>query len=123
MSNDDLPRSHAEETDETKLGQTVGQPDRSGDLFPPEEPLGIDDPNVLADGSIAADDVATRADRERAEVDLEGGVPERLGHDLLDPSDDPDVLDDEAELIAVEGEDADDDAEVTAMHVTFDDSR
>lgn len=118
MSNNPLPRSHSEETDSTKLGETVGQVDRSGDVFPPDEPSAVDDPNIRADGSIAPDDVGTRAERERPEVgvdDVQEG--NEFGHDLLDPSDDPDTLDDEAEMIATEGEDANGAAEVAAVHV------
>lgn len=118
MSNDDLPRSHAEETDSTKLGESVGQADRSGDIFPPEQPLAVGDPGIRSDGSIAPDDVDIRDRREQPErVDTETPQVADLGHDLLDPSADPDRLDDEAEMIADEGDDADAAAEVAAVHV------
>lgn len=124
MSNTDLPRSHAEATDATKLGETVGQADRSGDVFPPDEPLAVDDPGIRADGSIAPDDVDTRDAREQPEVGADDVArSDEPGHDLLEPSPDPDVLDDEAQAIATEGTDADAAAEVAAVHVTPEDRR
>jgi hypothetical protein len=110
------PQSHAEQTDPTKLGESVGQADRPGDIYPPDEPLGVEDPSILDDGRIARDDVETRSERERPEVgaDHDGGAD--IGHDLLDPSDDPDRLDDEEQLVASYGDDADTAAEVAAVH-------
>ena len=104
MTDANQPQSHAEQTDPTTLGETIGQHDRPGDVFPPDEPLAVEDPSILDDGRIAPDDVATRAERERP------------GHDLLDPSDDPDRLDDEEQLVARHGDDADSAAEVAAVH-------
>jgi len=117
MSESKQPQSHAEQTDPTKLGETVGQADRPGDIFPPDQPLGVDDPSILADGRIAADDVATRSEREQSEVG-EGqlGADTGLGHDLIGQSDDPDRLDDVEQLVATQGDDADNAAEVAAMH-------
>jgi hypothetical protein len=112
-------QSSAEETDPTKLGETVGQHDRPGDVYPPEEPLGVEDPSILDDGWITTDDVETRSQREQPErsEQAEGASGEEdLGHDLLDPSDDPDRLDDEEQLVATQGEDADSAAEVAAVH-------
>jgi hypothetical protein len=118
MSDANPPQSHAEQTDPTMLGETVGQADRPGDVFPPDEPLGVEDPSILDDGRIAPDDVATRAERERPEAGAPGAGTEasELGHDLLDPSDDPDRLDDEQQLVARQGDDADSAAEVAAVH-------
>lgn len=118
MSDANPPQSHAEQTDPSTLGETVGQDDRPGDVFPPDEPLVVDDPSILDDGSIASDDVATRAERERPEAGAPGAGTEEseLGHDLLDPSVDPDRLDDEQQLIASEGDDTDSAAEVAAVH-------
>lgn len=119
MTDANQPQSHSEQTDPTKLGETVGQHDRSGDVYPPDQPLGVEDPSILDDGRIAADDVETRSDREQPE---QGEATEPaagdvdLGHDLIDPSDDPDRLDDEEQLVAAEGDDADGAAEVAAVH-------
>jgi hypothetical protein len=109
-------QSSAEQTDPSKLGETVGQHDRPGDVFPPDEPLGVEDPSILADGRIAADDVAARARREQPEQPQAASEDADLGHDLLDPSADPDRLDDEAQLVATPGDDADSAAEVAAVH-------
>ena len=112
-------QSSAEETDPTKLGETVGQHDRPGDVYPPDEPLGVEDPSILDDGWITTDDVETRSQREQPErsEQAEGASGEEdLGHDLLDPSDDPDRLDDEEQLVATQGDDADSAAEVAAVH-------
>ncbi len=117
MNDAEQPQSHAEQTDPTTLGETVGQADRSGDVFPPERPLGVEDPSILADGRIARDDVETRAGREWPEPgDPTNGPDPDIGHDLLDPSDDPDRLDDEAQLVARRGDDSDTAAEITAVH-------
>jgi hypothetical protein len=105
------PQSHAEQTDPTKLGESVGQADRPGEIYPPDQPLGVEDPSILADSRIASDDVATRSEREQPD-----SAPEpELGHDLLDRSDDPDRLDDEAQLVASRGDDVDTAAEVAAV--------
>jgi hypothetical protein len=112
-------QADAEATDSTKLGETVGQHDRSGDIYPPDEPLGVEDPSILADGRIASDDFESRSERE---VPEQPATPPRedLGHDLLDPSADPDRLDDEEQLVAAEGDDADTAAEVAAVHAVPD---
>jgi hypothetical protein len=83
-------QSSAEQTDPTILGETVGQQDRPGDSYPPDEPLGVEDPSILHDGSIAPDDVETRAQREQ---------PEQRQGDA-----------------GAEGDDADRAAEVVAVH-------
>ena len=117
MSDTNDPQSAAEATDPSKLGETVGQHDRPGDVYPPDEPLGVEDPSILDDGRITRDDVATRAERERPEVSAESApVDSALGRDLLDPSSDPDRLDDEEQAVATRGDDADSAAEVTAVH-------
>jgi hypothetical protein len=116
MTDDAQPQSHSEQTDPATLGETVGQRDRPGDVYPPDRPLGVEDPSILDDGRIAPDDVASRSDRERPEAGQEPVDDAGFGHDLLDPSDDPDRLDDEEALVAIEGEDADSAAEVAAVH-------
>ena len=117
MTDANQPKSHAEQTDPTKLGETVGQHDRPGDTYPAEQPLAVDDPSILQDGRISRDDVETRSEREQPEVgeaQREGGAD--VGHDLFDPSADPDRLDDEQQMVATEGDEADSAAEVAAVH-------
>ncbi len=116
MTDANAPQSHSEQTDSTKLGETVGQVDNPGDIYPPDQPLGVEDPSILGDGSIATDDVETRSEREQPEVGDAPPKTDELGHDLLDPSDDPDRLDDEEQLVARHGDDADSAAEVAAVH-------
>ena len=116
MTDSNAPQSHAEQTDSTKLGETVGQADRPGDIYPPDEPLGVEDPSILADGWITTDDVESRSEREEPEVGDAPPEVDELGHDLLDPSADPDRLDDEEQLVATQGSDADSAAEVVAVH-------
>jgi len=116
MTDSNAPQSHAEQTDSTKLGETVGQADRPGDIYPPDEPLGVEDPSILADGWITTDDVESRSEREEPEVGDAPPKVDELGHDLLDPSADPDRLDDEEQLVATQGSDADSAAEVVAVH-------
>jgi hypothetical protein len=67
MTDADQPRSHSEQTDPAKLGETGARAERPGEPYPPDEPLGVDDPSILGDGRIARDDVATRTTRERPE--------------------------------------------------------
>jgi hypothetical protein len=50
--------------------------------------------SILDDGRIATDDVATRSERERPEAAEAPPSDTDLGHDLLDPSDDPGLSDD-----------------------------
>ncbi len=116
MTDANQPQSHAEQTDPTKLGETVGQGDRPGDIYPPDEPLAVEDPSILDDGRIARDDVETRSERERPEAAQAPPADSQLGHDLLDPADDPDRLDDEEQTVARFGDDTDSAAEVAAVH-------
>lgn len=116
MTDANAPQSHSEQTDPTKLGETVGEADRPGDIYPPDQPLGVDDPSILGDGWITTDDVETRSEREQPEVADAPPKVDEVGHDLLDPSDDPDRLDDEEQLVATQGNDADSAAEVAAVH-------
>jgi hypothetical protein len=51
----ELPQSHADVTDPSTLGETIGHDVRSGDDYPLDEPLGVDDPNIRSDGTIAPD--------------------------------------------------------------------
>lgn len=109
----DLPLSHAEETDDSTLGDEPGAFDRAGDVYPPDEPLGVEDAVDRGGFIDDPDSVAERAARE--EPDEVGVEDEAIGHDLIDPSDDPDHLDDEAQAVARRGIDADTAAEVAAV--------
>jgi hypothetical protein len=73
MTDADQPRSHSEQTDPATLGETGARAERPDEPYPPEEPLGVDDPSILGDGRIARDDVETRATRERPEVGEDAG--------------------------------------------------
>jgi hypothetical protein len=109
--------SHAEQLDPTVLGEQVGDDRRPAADYPPDQPLAVEDETIRADGSIAADDVATRADRRN-----EPGGPaddtadDTQGEALIEPGDDPDVRDDEKQLIAETG-DRDPSPEAGAVHV------
>ena len=116
MTDDSQPQSHAEQTDPSTLGETIGQHDRPGDSYPPERPLAVDDPSILDDGRIARDDVEARSEREQPEEVEAGRAAGGVGHDLLDPSADPDRLDDEPQMVATEGDDGVIAAEVAAVH-------
>lgn len=37
MTDAKQPQSHSEQTDPVKLGETVGQHDRPGDVYPPDQ--------------------------------------------------------------------------------------
>ena len=113
---DDAPPPTSEQTDPTQLGETVDDAGWPGDDFPPDRPLGVEDPSILGDGYITTDDVETRSAREEPEAgDAPPKAPE-IGRDLIDPSDDPDQLDDESELIATRSDDYSSAAEVIAVH-------
>lgn len=60
-----------EQLDPSKLGEEPGDPGRAADQdYPPERPLGVDDPALdPAEGDVAPDDVARRAWREQPEQD------------------------------------------------------
>ena len=106
--------SHAEQLDPSKLGEEVGDDQRAADDFPPDQPMGVDDPSILADGSIAEDDYETRDDRHVRGGEVEAGVAEPPA--LVDPGLDPDVIDDEQQLIADTG-DRDSSPEAAAVHI------
>ena len=105
--------SHAEQLDPTVLGEQVGDDRRPAADYPPDQPMAVEDETIRADGSIAADDVATR-DERRNEPD--GRVDDTKGEALIEPGDDPDVRDDEQQLIADTG-DRDRSPEAGAVHV------
>lgn len=68
MASDD-DQSTAEQLDPSKLGEQPGDPGRAADRdYPPDEPLGVDDPALdPAAGDVEPDDAARRAWREQPE--------------------------------------------------------
>ncbi len=106
--------SHAEQLDPSTLGEEVGDDERAADDFPPDQPLGVDDPSILSDGSIAEDDYETRDDRHVRSDETGSDVAEPPA--LIDPGLDPDVIDDEQQLVADTG-DRDTSPEAAAVHV------
>ena len=106
--------NNARQLDGDVLGEEVGDDELPGvGGFPPDQMLGVNDPNQAA-----PDDVAMREARTRSEE-----LPDDPGRpgDLLPPDGDDDLLDDEQQALGVEGEDDDDPgempAEVAALHV------
>ena len=117
-----MSESHAEQLDASVLGEDdtddIGDDTAPAADFPPEEPLGVDDPSILADGSIADDDYATREARHRHDADRQHRADAGTeAPALIDPSADPDVLDDEQQMLADEG-DLDTSPEAAAVRVT-----
>ena len=107
--------SHAEQLDPTVLGEEVGDDRMPAEGYPADEALAVDDENIVAQGMIARDDVASREDRladddttERSEAPA-----------LIEPGAEPDLRDDEQQMIADTG-DRDDSPEAAALHVTDD---
>ena len=108
--------SHAEQLDPAKLGEDVGDDRRAADDFPPAEPMAVDDPSILSDGSIAEDDFETRDERHVHGDSAEVAEPPAL----IDPGPHPDVVDDERQLVADTG---DYDTSPEAAAVRVDESR
>ena len=113
--------SHAEQLDPTVLGEQVGDDRRPAADYPPEEPLGVEDPSILDDGRIARDDLGARQDRTRHEVDASVTQPvvDRVQEGLIDTNAAPDRSDHEERLLADTG-DADAGPEAAALHVVDD---
>jgi hypothetical protein len=115
-----MSESHAEQLDASVLGQddTDHVDAAPAADFPPDEPLGVDDPSILADGSIADDDYETREARHRHgnddAADADDDAPS-----LIEPGADPDMIDDEQQMLADEG-DRDTSPEAAAVHVIDD---
>ncbi|MEZ5295028.1 MAG: hypothetical protein R2697_01755 [Ilumatobacteraceae bacterium] len=106
--------SHAEQLDPSKLGEEVGDDQRAAADFPPDEPMAVDDPSILADGSIAEDDYRTRDGRHVTHDEAADDQAEPPA--LIEPGLDPDVVDDEQQLIADTG-DRDPSPEAAAVHL------
>jgi hypothetical protein len=117
-----MSESHAEQLDASVLGEDdtddIGDDTAPAADFPPDDPLGVDDPSILSDGSIADDDYATREARHRHDRDADRATDRDTDAPaLIEPSADPDVLDDEQQMLADEG-DRDTSPEAAAVHVT-----
>jgi hypothetical protein len=114
MSDDGL-MDESEQLDADELGEEVGEDNLPGlEGYPPDEPLGAEDPNLVAD-----DDLAVRTLRETRR-DLGVEEAEDVGVDLLRPDDEGSTIDDEPKELGEIGE-ADDGEpvppEVSAVHV------
>lgn len=110
----------SEQLDAAKLGEEIDAETLPGiDDYPPDEPLGVEDPTVGGE-----DDVATRERRERPEVWEEPARGDDEPVDLLPPDDDDDAYDGENQQIAQaedpEGQTA---PEVAAVHEVDDPRR
>ena len=116
-----MSESHAEQLDASVLGEDdtgeIGDDTAPAADFPPDDPLGVDDPSILSDGSIADDDYATREARHRHADETDDSDDGTEAPALIEPSADPDVLDDEQQMLADEG-DRDTSPEAAAVHVT-----
>ena len=107
--------SHAEALDPSKLGEQVGDHDDAAVAahYPPEEPLGLDDPALTDTGEIIPDDVESRearltSERVRPEHDHVAG--------LIADGDGIDEADREGQLVAESGDDVEG-PEAGAMHI------
>lgn len=105
--------SHSEQLDASKLGEEVGDDELAADDYPPETPMAVDDETIVRGGVIARDDVATR-DARRTDGDR---TTEAGPSGLIDTSADPDIVDDEQQLVAESG-DREQAPEADAIHIT-----
>lgn len=114
--------SSAEATDPSVLGERIGDEGRPGDEFPPDEPMGVEDPAIVAQGVIARDDVAQREARLVSEHTEEAAAGARPGPGLIDPVQDevPGLDDPEQQLVADVGT-AEDGPEARAVRTIDDD--
>jgi hypothetical protein len=108
-------QNHAAQLDGDVLGERVGDDGLPGvGDFPPDQMLGVNDPN-----QVAPDDVAMREARTRGEETPSSAA--RSG-DLLPPEGDDDRHDDVQQMLAStgdpDGSSADAPAEIDAIHVT-----
>jgi hypothetical protein len=105
----------SEQLDGDVLGEDVGDDGLPGiGDYPPDQALGVNDPNLVAD-----DDVAMREARHRSEEGA--GDDQDRPLDLLPPDADDDLLDAEQQAIATDAADDDADridppAEIAAIH-------
>ncbi len=116
-----MSESHAEQLDPSVLGERVGDERRPAADFPPDEPLAVDDPNIVAGGVIARDDVESR---EARHTDRGVRADDASAPGLIEPGDDPDVRDDEQQMVADAGDRVPEAAaEAAAVHVTDSESQ
>ena len=66
MSNQD-PQDQSEEFDGNVLGEHHTDDEMPGANFPPDRPLGVEDPSIVQGGSGTRDSVASRDERHRSE--------------------------------------------------------
>ena len=113
--------SHAEQLDPSVLGERVGDYRRPAADYPPEQPLGVEDPSILDDGRIALDDVETRDDRTRPEAGEHpaSSPADRIDGGLIEPDRTSDGTDREPQLAADIG-DSDTGPEAAALRVEDD---
>lgn len=107
--------SHAEALDPSNLGEQVGDHDVAAveAHYPPDEPLGLDDPALTDTGDIIPDDVESRegrlvSERVRPQHDHVTG--------LIADGDGIGEEDRSAQLVAEGGDDEDEGPEAGAMH-------
>ena len=109
----------ARSTDPTVIGESVGDdgiPALDQD-FPPDQPLGVEDPSITGDGSIGRDDAAARDERLEPEMGEPADAPERSDIGGLVEADRVAGRDVEAALVASESPTAEPGAESAALHV------
>ncbi len=113
----------SEQVDGDVLGEEPGHnamPD-VGD-YPPDQPLGVNDPNLVAPDDVAMRTARTRADETVASPDRDLAEADPAAGDLLPPDGDTGDRDDVQQMLATSGDDATADSEtvppeVDAVHV------
>lgn len=110
--------SHAESLDPAVLGEEVGDDRRPAADYPPDEPLGVEDPALVEGGVVGRDDVESRDAREQPEAGetVPGRSATAVTDGLIDTNVSPDGNDHEERLIADSG-DADTGPEADAVHL------
>ena len=111
-----MSESHAEQVDSDVLGDPVDDDEMPGADYPPQDPVAVDDPNIVDHGMIAKDDVESREKRLRREDDVGDPDAGQRGPGLIDTNENPDLDDEEPESIADTGDD-DPSPEAAALHV------
>ncbi len=114
----------AEQLDGDVLGEQPGDDSMPGvGDYPPDQALGVNDPNLVADDDVAMREARTVADLTIDSPDGDLAGPDPAAGDLLPPDGDTGDRDDVQQLL---GSTTDDDevttppAEVQAIHITED---
>jgi hypothetical protein len=112
----------SERLDGDVLGEEVGDDGMPGvGSFPPDQALGVNDPNLVADDDVAMREARTRGDDVAGEVAGDEPPPVERAGDLLPPAGDDGAVDREQQAVATTADDADEavdrPAEVEAVHV------